>query len=114
MPSSPSVSTAPELRRITPWSLDAAQPDYAPDGARILFRSNTTEKPGKPRNLWLVHPHGSGLQAVTHDSAGTAVWGRAHSRQTGGGLLLPGPWLLVWSRTPTSTPWTGTEAISET
>jgi hypothetical protein len=61
-----------DLRQITPWSLDASQPDYSPDGVWIVFRSNeTSETEG---NVWLVHPDGTGAHAVTHSAAGEAKW----------------------------------------
>ena len=60
------------LRRITPWSLDASQPDYSPDGRWILFR--TEEESDTAGNLALVHPGGSGLHAVTHAAPGKAKW----------------------------------------
>jgi Tol biopolymer transport system component len=60
------------LRRITPWRLDGDQPDYAPNGRWILFRSNETSD--TVGNVWLVHPNGSGLHAVTHAAAGRAKW----------------------------------------
>ena len=61
-----------DLRRITPWRLDASQPDYSPDGRWILFR--TEEESDTSGNLALVHPDGSGLHAVTHAVPGKAKW----------------------------------------
>lgn len=61
------------LRRITPWNLDASQPDYSPNGRWILFRSaETSDTRG---NVWLVHPDGTGLHQVTHAPDGVAKWG---------------------------------------
>ena len=60
------------LRRITPWQMDASQPDYSPDGRWIAFRSN--EESDIKGNIWLVHPNGGGLHAVTHAPAGEAKW----------------------------------------
>jgi Tol biopolymer transport system component len=69
------------LRRITPWRLDASQPDYAPNGRWILFRSN---QPSDTKgNEWLVHPDGAGLHPVTHDPAGTAKWLQARFSPNG-------------------------------
>jgi Tol biopolymer transport system component len=60
------------LRRITPWWLEAAQPDWSPHGAWIAFRTQETcEDCG---NIWLVHPDGTGLHAVTHTPAGQGKW----------------------------------------
>jgi TolB protein len=58
--------------RITPWRLDASQPDYSPNGDWILFRSNANSDTAG--NLWLVHPNGSRLHAVTHAAPGAAKW----------------------------------------
>ena len=61
-----------QLRRITPWRLDAAQPDYSPNGRWILFRSH--EGSDTQGNIWLVHPNGRGRHAVTHTRAESGKW----------------------------------------
>jgi TolB protein len=63
------------LRRITPWALDAAQPDWSPNGRWILFRSH--EPSPTAGNIWLVHPDGTGRHRVTHDFGGSGKWLRA-------------------------------------
>jgi len=60
------------LRRITPWNLDAAQPQYSPNGQWIAFRS--CEGCNISGNIWLVHPDGSGLHPLTQALAGTGKW----------------------------------------
>lgn len=60
------------LKRITPWNLDASQPYYSPDGRWIVFRSN--EPSDIKGNVWLVHPNGRGLHAITHTPAGKGKW----------------------------------------
>ena len=62
------------LRRITPWHLDASQPDWSPNGLWILFRSH--EESDTQGNVWLVHPSGSahGRHAVTHTPDGAGKW----------------------------------------
>jgi TolB protein len=60
------------LRRITPWALDASQPQYSPNGRWIAFRS--CENCQFSGNIWLVHPDGSGLHALTHTAPGTGKW----------------------------------------
>jgi TolB protein len=60
------------LRRITPWRLDASQPDYSPNGRWILFRSH--EESDTLGNIVLVHPTGTGRHAVTHTPDGTGKW----------------------------------------
>lgn len=60
------------LRRITPWRLDASQPQYSPHGRWIAFRSDETSDTSG--NIWLVHPDGTRLHKLTHTSAGTGKW----------------------------------------
>jgi Tol biopolymer transport system component len=54
-------------RRITPWRLDAGQPDWSPNGRWILFHNSG--------DVWLVHPNGSDLHRVTHTAPGAGTWG---------------------------------------
>jgi Tol biopolymer transport system component len=60
------------LRRITPWRLDASQPQYSPDGRWIAFRSD--EASDTSGNIWLVHPDGTDLHKLTHTPADTGKW----------------------------------------
>jgi TolB protein len=61
------------LRRITPWRLDGAQPDYSPDGRWIVFRSHETSD--TTGDICLVTSHGTRLHQVTREPAGTRKWG---------------------------------------
>jgi TolB protein len=59
-------------RQITPWSFDAGDdPDWSPDGRRILFRSHLAGE--QQSQLHLVRPDGSGLRQVTHVEDGTQL-----------------------------------------
>lgn len=60
------------LRRITPWWLDASQPDYSPDGRWILFR--TRKSSDIAGNIQLVRPNGTHRHAVTHARSGHGKW----------------------------------------
>jgi TolB protein len=60
------------LRRITPWALDASQPDWSPNGRWILFRSH--EGSDTQGNVWLVRPNGDRRHAVTHTPDGAGKW----------------------------------------
>jgi TolB protein len=54
------------LRQLTPWKLDAGdQPDWSPDGTRILFRSISTGDFTRG-DLYSIAPDGTGLHRVTH------------------------------------------------
>ncbi len=90
------------LRRITPWWLEAAQPDWSPHGVWIAFRSK--ESCDDCGNIWLVHPDGSGLHAVTHTPAGKGKWLSARSHPTVAGSLSGCSGDSVARVTPMSTP----------
>ena len=60
------------LRRLTPWWLDASQPDYSPDGQWILFR--TRHNSDVHGNIQLVRPDGTGRHLVTHAAPGRGKW----------------------------------------
>lgn len=54
-----------DLHRITPWSLHAGDnPDWAPDGSRILFRSNQ-EVDDERSQYFTVRPDGSDLTQIS-------------------------------------------------
>jgi len=58
------------VHRVTPWNLHAGDgPDWAPDGSRILFRSNAGID--KLSQYYTVRPDGSALTQLTHFPAGT-------------------------------------------
>jgi TolB protein len=59
------------LRRLTPWRIDASQPDWSPNGRWIAFR--TQEHSETRGNIALVHPDGSGFHRITH-SRGKHKW----------------------------------------
>jgi len=47
-------------RQVTAWSMGAANPDWAPDGSRIVFNSEGGHSP----SIYIVRPDGSGLTEV--------------------------------------------------
>ena len=59
-------------RQITPWSLGAGDSaDWSPNRRLILFRSH--EDGRQQSQIYVVHPDGSGLHALTHFKQGTTV-----------------------------------------
>lgn len=60
------------LRRITPWWLDASQPDYSPNGRWILFRTRAGSDISG--NIQLVRPNGARRHPVTRARAGHGKW----------------------------------------
>jgi TolB protein len=64
-----------DLRRLTPWTLDAGDhPDWSPDGQWILFHSNEPHPPGTQDNLFLIHPNGTDLHRITHTFGDHFTW----------------------------------------
>jgi len=63
------------LRRITPWSMEASQPDFSPNGRWVLVR--TKQFSDTSGNLWLIQRNGLRRHRVTDDPAGTAKWLKA-------------------------------------
>ena len=55
---------------MTPWSLDAGQPDWSPDGTRLVVYSNFDGTPRVSSNLYTVAPDGTKLHALTHARGG--------------------------------------------
>jgi Tol biopolymer transport system component len=56
-------SSASDLRRITPAPLSARQPDWSPDGRKIVFSTHCSN----PQNeeIWLVNSEGNELRRLT-------------------------------------------------
>ena len=57
------------LRQLTPWRLGvSAKLDWSPDGTRILISSPQAERPGRASNVYTIHPDGTGLTQLTHET----------------------------------------------
>jgi TolB protein len=66
------------IHRVTPWSLHAGDgPDWAPDGSRLLFRSN--EDTDKQSQYYTVRPDGTGLTQLTDFPQGTQIFSATYS-----------------------------------
>jgi Tol biopolymer transport system component len=53
-----------DTHRITPWRLNAGNPDYSPDGRRIIF--NSAWEGQTHSSLYTISPDGSGLRRLNH------------------------------------------------
>jgi Tol biopolymer transport system component len=54
-----------DLRRVTPWALNANDPDWSPDGRLIAFQSPAEANSGGEQNIYTIHPDGTGLKQLT-------------------------------------------------
>ncbi len=81
-----------ELRRITPWELDGAQPDYSPNGRRICFR--TQEPSERHGDIALVRSNRTGLHIIT---SGPGKWAKCSFSPNG--RKIASAWNLAVSNT---------------
>lgn len=63
-------SDGSNAHRLTPWALRAGQPDWSPNGRRILFYSNWGGPSTVSANLYTVGLNGTGLRQLTHARGG--------------------------------------------
>lgn len=69
--------TGSGLRQLTPWSMDAGDPDWSPAGASIVFTTRPlVDFESGDSELWTVRPNGTGMVQLTR---GGAV-GRRHTQ----------------------------------
>jgi Galactose oxidase, central domain/Kelch motif/WD40-like Beta Propeller Repeat len=80
------------LHQLSPPTLAAAQPDWSPDGARILFESID----GEQQDIYTIRPDGTDVRRLTTDGASaSATWtpdGRILFVRPGG--TSPGWWTM--------------------
>ena len=67
------------LKRLTPWSLDAGNPDWSPDGRKILFNPYWDPHPGKFSNIFSMRPDGSHRTQLTRARPGVQSFAPAWS-----------------------------------
>jgi Tol biopolymer transport system component len=53
------------LQRLTPWGLNASDPDWSPDGQNIAFDSGDAGRPGSKGNIYVMRADGSGRTQLT-------------------------------------------------
>ena len=89
-------------RRVTPWAFDGGAYDWSPDGRWLLVESHADGS--WQRNVFLVHPNGTDLHAVTHTyTGGASNWGglafspdgtMIAAAHTGVGNVNPDIWVM--------------------
>jgi hypothetical protein len=57
-------------RELTPYRLDAASPDWSPNGKTILDNTFWDSPGGRASNIYAISPSGGHPTALTHDHAG--------------------------------------------
>jgi Tol biopolymer transport system component len=55
-----------QIQRVTPFRLEAASPDWAPDGSKLVVDTHCCD--GKKESIYQVNPDGSGLLKLTPTS----------------------------------------------
>ena len=69
-----------QSKRLTPWSLDAGDnPDWSPDGTRILFHSYSDEDDSTQAQIFTIGADGSDRRQLTHFPDGTFVGAPSYS-----------------------------------
>jgi Tol biopolymer transport system component len=63
----------PRIEMITRPGFHAGYPDWSPDGDKLAFMAGNLDPlshEGAASNLYLIHPDGTGLEQITHQTAG--------------------------------------------
>jgi Tol biopolymer transport system component len=53
------------LKRLTPWHLNASDPDWSPDGHKITFDSGDSGQPGSKGDIYVIRADGSRRRRLT-------------------------------------------------
>ena len=103
------------LTRLTPYKLDAASPDWAPDGKRIAFNSYWDSPHGNVARVITMRPDGSHQRATprtTSDMTGRSTASGLRGRRTGPGSSSSDSRSRAKRASTPSTRWTRTAATS--
>jgi Tol biopolymer transport system component len=79
------------LQRLTPWRLNASDPDWSPDGRRIAFDSGDAGLRGSKGNIYVMRADGSGRKRLT-DFPPTPIRGDCCPPSRGPGLANNPVW----------------------
>jgi TolB protein len=86
------------LERLTPWRLNASDPDWSPDGQRITFDSGDSGLPGTKGNIYVMRADGSGRTRLTDRKAVKKVRGGANIRGTNNPVWSPSGAQIMYTR----------------
>jgi Tol biopolymer transport system component len=75
------IASVPDghVRRLTPKSVRADDPDWSPDGKTILFRTAPPGENTPGGELYTIHPDGSGMKQLTRSPDSTYMASAAYS-----------------------------------
>jgi Tol biopolymer transport system component len=55
-----------DLRRLTPWGMNASAPDWSPNGQKIAFDTCDSARPGCKGGIALMNADGAGMERIVN------------------------------------------------
>jgi dipeptidyl aminopeptidase/acylaminoacyl peptidase len=86
------------LERISPWRLNASDPDWSPDGQRIAFDSGDSGVAGSKMNIYVVGADGNGLTRLTDRKPLKKIPGGANIRGANNPVWSPSGTQITYTR----------------